>query len=96
MSSLAAIARPLVPCGTTQQRSINLNEEQIKEALLSARYALHKYSATECTLDKEVCSSYSMTMEASDKRLYDAHVLYKLDTVEMHECFCIRPTNSCA
>ncbi|GMN39662.1 hypothetical protein TIFTF001_008892 [Ficus carica] len=101
---------PLVPCGTTQQRSINLNEEQIKEALLSARYALHKYSAAEdtnvifeklvsasATLDEEEeCYSYSMTMEASDKRLYDAHVLYKLDKVEMYECFFIRPTNSCS
>ncbi|GMN71243.1 hypothetical protein TIFTF001_053367 [Ficus carica] len=122
---------PLVPCGTNQQRSINLNEKQMKEALLSARYALNKYSATEgddaflslflrpprfesretpdtnvvfgkllsasATLDEEEeCNSYSMTIEASDKRLYDAHVLYKMGKEEMFECFFIRPTNSCS
>ena len=44
---------PLVPCGTNQQRSINWTsaaEEQIKEALLLARYALHKYSAAEVVI----------------------------------------------
>ncbi|GMN34675.1 hypothetical protein TIFTF001_004825 [Ficus carica] len=92
-----------------QQISINLNEEQMKEALLSARYALHKYSAAEdtdikferlvsaeATFDeKEQYYSYLMTIEASDNRFYDACVLYKLDNVEMFKCFFIRHTNSC-
>ena len=56
-----------------------------------------KLVSASATLDEEEeCYSYSMTMEASDKRLYDAHVLYKLDKVEMYECFFIRPTNSCS
>ncbi|GMN27431.1 hypothetical protein TIFTF001_046142 [Ficus carica] len=56
-----------------------------------------KLLSASATLDEEEeCNSYSMTIEASDKRLYDAHVLYKMGKEEMFECFFIRPTNSCS